>query len=109
MRWIEARLTAEDAAAAARRPARTPTEEHAVRALVQLAAADSDHARERNGEGFAASTQDGHRLAARVAEFGGLLKRALPLIISPFQWSKRDRLRRRAAALETRAGVLLTI
>lgn len=68
-----ARLAAEDAAdAAARRPARTPAEEHAARALAQLAAADADHARERNGEGFAASTQDGHRLAARVAELGGL-------------------------------------
>lgn len=69
----EARLAAGDAAdAAARRPARTPAEEHAARALAQLAAADSDHARERNGEGFAASTQDGHRLAARVAELDGL-------------------------------------
>jgi hypothetical protein len=54
------------------RPAATPAEEHAASALATLAAADTDHARERNGEGFAASTQDGHRLAAHLEVLGGL-------------------------------------
>lgn len=69
----EARLeTAEVADAAARRPPRTPAERHAATALLHLASLDGDHARERNGVGFASSAQDGHRLARRVSEHGAL-------------------------------------
>lgn len=54
------------------RPARDAVEEHAARALEHLAGDDTDHARERNGVGFAASTQDGHRLVAQLRGLGGL-------------------------------------
>lgn len=54
------------------RPARGPVEEHAAWALEHLAAADADHAQERNDVGFAGSTQDGHRLARLLRATGGL-------------------------------------
>ena len=44
------------------------------------------------------------RLAGRAAR---LRAKADMLNADPLQWQKRDRLRRRAAALEARAGVLL--
>lgn len=54
------------------RPAQGAVEEHAAWALEHLAAADADHAQERNDVGFAGSTQDGHRLIRLLRATGGL-------------------------------------
>jgi len=54
------------------RPAEGAREAHAARALALLAGLDSDRAREKNGVGFAASTQHGHKLAAHLAATGEL-------------------------------------
>lgn len=54
------------------RPAQGAVEEHAAWALEHLAAADADHAQERNDVGFAGSTQDGHRLVRLLRATGGL-------------------------------------
>lgn len=54
------------------RPASGAVEEHAAWALEHLAAADADHAQERNDVGFAGSTQDGHRLVRLLRATGGL-------------------------------------
>lgn len=73
LRTEEEKAAAElEALRASVRPARDAVEEHAARALEHLAGDDTDHARERNGVGFAASTQDGHRLVAQLRSLGGL-------------------------------------
>jgi hypothetical protein len=73
LRTEEEKAAAElEALRAACRPAQGAAEEHAARALEHLAGWDTDHAREQNGVGFAASTQDGHRLVAQLHSLGGL-------------------------------------
>jgi len=54
-------------------PARGDAERFIADALAVLAGSDPDRARERNDVGFAGSTSsEGHRLAAALAQFGGL-------------------------------------
>src|SRR5690606_21371980 len=58
--------------ARAAREARSELESFAADALLELAELDPDRAMKRNDVGFAASTQDGHRLAALIRSGIGL-------------------------------------